>query len=214
MMGRVFNAMACMLLVFAGAAAVNAQQFTGGVRGAVSDANGVIPGVTVTLTNEATGVSSDTNTNASGDYVFPQVPVGTYRMEFDLAGFKKNLQRGVNVDVNQVVSGFGTAPLPPPAKDDMAAIGRTNDAILYGGRATVFVDADDAQLAGEQVGAPGLCGQRGRPAQPLRGVRYQPGERLGGRAHRERLQLQRGGRSAGRERPVGVPDRPVVLDQQ
>ena len=45
MMGRVFNAMACMLLVVAGAAAVNAQQFTGGVRGAVRDPNGVIPGV-------------------------------------------------------------------------------------------------------------------------------------------------------------------------
>src|SRR5258706_8931657 len=43
-------------------------------------------------------------------------------------------------DLNQVKSGIGLAPLPPPAADDMAAIGRTNDAILYGGRATVFVD--------------------------------------------------------------------------
>jgi methenyltetrahydromethanopterin cyclohydrolase len=50
-------------------------------------------------------------------------------------------------DLNQVRSGVASAPLPPPAADDMAAIGRTNDAILYGGRATLFVDADDAQLA-------------------------------------------------------------------
>jgi methenyltetrahydromethanopterin cyclohydrolase len=50
-------------------------------------------------------------------------------------------------DLKQVRSGMGVAPLPPPAADDMAAIGRTNDAILYGGRATLFVDADDAQLA-------------------------------------------------------------------
>ena len=46
----------CCLLVMAGAASAGAQQFTGGVRGAVRDANGVIPGVAVTLTNEATNI--------------------------------------------------------------------------------------------------------------------------------------------------------------
>ncbi|HEX4589914.1 MAG TPA: methenyltetrahydromethanopterin cyclohydrolase [Gemmataceae bacterium] len=58
-------------------------------------------------------------------------------------------------DVNQVVSGFGTAPLPPPAKDDLAAIGRTNDAILYGGRVHLWLRCDDDQLAavGPQVPA-------------------------------------------------------------
>jgi methenyltetrahydromethanopterin cyclohydrolase len=50
-------------------------------------------------------------------------------------------------DVTQIVSGFGTAPLPPPAKDDLIAIGRTNDAILYGGRVHLWVRADDEQLA-------------------------------------------------------------------
>jgi len=50
-------------------------------------------------------------------------------------------------DLNQVVSGFGSAPLPPVAKDELRAIGRTNDAILYGGRVTVWVNADDDQLA-------------------------------------------------------------------
>jgi methenyltetrahydromethanopterin cyclohydrolase len=58
-------------------------------------------------------------------------------------------------DVTQVVSGFGTAPLPPPAKDDLAAIGRTNDAILYGGRVHLWVRSNDDQLAtvGPQVPA-------------------------------------------------------------
>ncbi len=50
-------------------------------------------------------------------------------------------------DVTQVVSGFGTAPLPPVAKDELAAVGRTNDAILYAGRVTLWVDADDAVIA-------------------------------------------------------------------
>jgi len=46
-------------------------------------------------------------------------------------------------DVNTVVSGFGVAPLPPIAKEELAAIGRTNDAILYGGRVTLWVNCDD-----------------------------------------------------------------------
>lgn len=50
-------------------------------------------------------------------------------------------------DLKQVVSGFGAAPLPPPAADEMQAIGRTNDAILYGGRVNIWVRGDDDQLA-------------------------------------------------------------------
>jgi methenyltetrahydromethanopterin cyclohydrolase len=50
-------------------------------------------------------------------------------------------------DLAQVVAGYGAAPLPPVAADEMQAIGRTNDAILYGGQAVVWVRADDEQLA-------------------------------------------------------------------
>jgi methenyltetrahydromethanopterin cyclohydrolase len=53
-------------------------------------------------------------------------------------------------DLSQVVSGMGTAPLPPVGRDDLHAIGRTNDAILYGGRAILWVQADDDEL--RQVG--------------------------------------------------------------
>jgi methenyltetrahydromethanopterin cyclohydrolase len=50
-------------------------------------------------------------------------------------------------DLNQVVAGFGAAPLPPVARDELSAIGRTNDAILYGGRVALWVQAEDDQLA-------------------------------------------------------------------
>jgi methenyltetrahydromethanopterin cyclohydrolase len=49
-------------------------------------------------------------------------------------------------DVTQVVAGYGVAPLPPVATDMIHAIGRTNDAILYGGRVTLWVRADDELL--------------------------------------------------------------------
>ncbi len=50
-------------------------------------------------------------------------------------------------DLTRVVRGSGTAPLPPIPADDLAAIGRTNDAILYGGAVTIDVTGDDASLA-------------------------------------------------------------------
>ncbi|WP_435016491.1 methenyltetrahydromethanopterin cyclohydrolase [Tundrisphaera sp. TA3] len=53
---------------------------------------------------------------------------------------------GLGFDLSRIVSGHGVAPLPPVAKDDMAAIGRTNDAILYGARVVLFVTGDDDSL--------------------------------------------------------------------
>jgi methenyltetrahydromethanopterin cyclohydrolase len=50
-------------------------------------------------------------------------------------------------DLGQVVSGYGVAPLPPVASDFLGAIGRTNDAILYGGQVVLWVQADDELLA-------------------------------------------------------------------
>ena len=50
-------------------------------------------------------------------------------------------------DVRRVVNASGTAPLPPPAKNDLRAIGRTNDCVLYGGQARFVVNAGDTELA-------------------------------------------------------------------
>ena len=54
----------------------------------------------------------------------------------------------IDFDVRRVVSGYGTCPLPPVAKGDPEAIGRTNDAVLYGGRVELTVDASDEELEG------------------------------------------------------------------
>lgn len=60
---------------------------------------------------------------------------------------------GLGFDLSRVVSGIGVAPLPPVAADDLAAIGRTNDAILYGAEVVLYVTGDDDTLAevGPQV---------------------------------------------------------------
>lgn len=53
----------------------------------------------------------------------------------------------IGFDLQQIVSGFGAAPLPPIASDDLAGIGRTNDAILYGSAVTIWLSGDDEQIA-------------------------------------------------------------------
>jgi methenyltetrahydromethanopterin cyclohydrolase len=53
----------------------------------------------------------------------------------------------IGFDVTRVTSAIGTAPLPPVAKSDVRAIGRTNDCILYGGQARYVVRAQDVELA-------------------------------------------------------------------
>lgn len=49
-------------------------------------------------------------------------------------------------DLSTVRSGFGSAPLPPVAGDDLQGIGWTNDAVLYGAEVTIWTVADDAVL--------------------------------------------------------------------
>jgi methenyltetrahydromethanopterin cyclohydrolase len=53
---------------------------------------------------------------------------------------------GLGFDLRRVASGVGVAPVPPVAKNDLAAIGCTNDAILYGGEVTLWVRGDDASI--------------------------------------------------------------------
>lgn len=52
----------------------------------------------------------------------------------------------VGFDIRTVLGGFGACPLAPVAGDDLTAIGRTNDAVLYGGRAWYTVRTDDALI--------------------------------------------------------------------
>ncbi len=103
---RIATVVVSVFVLIAGLATAAFSQSTGGrIIGRVSDPSGaVLANVKVTLVNEATGVVRDTQTNDSGDYTFIEVPVGTYRLAFDLSGFKKNVRNGVKLDLNQVIT--------------------------------------------------------------------------------------------------------------
>ncbi|MER2266056.1 methenyltetrahydromethanopterin cyclohydrolase [Methylobacterium oxalidis] len=59
----------------------------------------------------------------------------------------------VGFDLHKIVDGIGSAPLSPQHPDFIRAMGRTNDAIIYGGRVQLFVEADeaDARQLAEQL---------------------------------------------------------------
>ena len=82
---------------------LHAQSSQGGLRGIVKDAQGVIPGVTVTMINDANGVSRDTVTNGVGEYSFPAIEPGTYTVKATVQGYKTFERKGVPVSVQQFV---------------------------------------------------------------------------------------------------------------
>ena len=70
----------------------------------------------------------------------------------------------IGFDVKRIHSATGTAPLAPVAKDDLTGIGRTNDAILYGGRVTLYVRGDDQSIAEMGPRVPAMASMaHGRP---------------------------------------------------
>src|SRR5690349_4850946 len=59
------------------------------ISGTVADASqAIIPGVKVTLKNVATNITSTTESNSSGIYVFPSLTPGTYELNFEKQGFR------------------------------------------------------------------------------------------------------------------------------
>ena len=76
-------------------------QATAQISGRVQDATAaVLPGVEITATNTATGIARTTVTNEGGAYVLPNLPIGTYRLEAALPGFRTYAQSGIVLEVN------------------------------------------------------------------------------------------------------------------
>ena len=86
-------------------ALATAQTTLGRVAGTVLDpSGGVLPGATITLTNAATGQVLTTVTGEAGAFLFPQVPVGTYKIKVELEGFKAAEYTDATVAVGQEYS--------------------------------------------------------------------------------------------------------------
>jgi hypothetical protein len=90
------------LLVVFGAVSASAQAITGTILGTVADSSGaVLPGVTINATNTGTNQLRTTITNESGGYSLPSLQIGSYRVEAELAGFKKEIRSGITLQLDQ-----------------------------------------------------------------------------------------------------------------
>ena len=96
----VFTVGLCLAVPFGGA------QSTGGrIRGTVTDPSGsAVPAANVTLINEATHATREVQSGANGEYIFIEVPVGSYEIDLTIQGFKKYVHKGVALDLNQVLT--------------------------------------------------------------------------------------------------------------
>jgi outer membrane receptor protein involved in Fe transport len=99
--------MATLLLcsLLAGVPAAFAQQGTAEIRGQVKDAqDAVLPGVTVTVRNQETGMFRQGTTTADGTYFLSGVMPGVYELTAELAGFKKYARPNVRLEVGRTAS--------------------------------------------------------------------------------------------------------------
>jgi len=91
-------------VVLATAVPLLAQTYHGGLRGAVRESGAVVPGVTITMTNEANGTTRSTVTNKDGEYAFLQIEPGTYTVKISMQGFKTIENKGVHVGTQQFLT--------------------------------------------------------------------------------------------------------------
>jgi hypothetical protein len=89
-----------VLIVFLTTAAASAQSATAELNGRVTDESGaVLPGVTVTATQTATGLVRTAVTDDTGAWLISNLPTGPYRLEVALQGFKTYVQTGIVLQV-------------------------------------------------------------------------------------------------------------------
>lgn len=78
------------------------QADRGSISGTITDTSGaVVPGVTLTLQNQATNLTYSTNASGTGTYSFLNLPVGTYDLAAVAKGFQRSEAKGIQVQVNQ-----------------------------------------------------------------------------------------------------------------
>src|SRR5919198_2182643 len=100
-----FSLIAFVFILSLAATPVEAQETRGSILGRITDPNGaLVPGATVTVTNEATNTAVTTRSNEDGNYNVPFLLPGRYTVVVEVTGFKKALQNGVVVQVQDRIT--------------------------------------------------------------------------------------------------------------
>ncbi len=95
----------CVLGVIFAALTATAQQITGNIRGTVTDSSGAfVQSAVVTVRQLETRLTRTAATDANGNYLFVELPIGHYRLEVAAKGFQKYSQEGISLDVNETAT--------------------------------------------------------------------------------------------------------------
>src|SRR5436309_4294127 len=104
-MGRIARWLLSGLVIAALSCSAVWAQATAQISGTVKDQSGaVLPGVEITATQTGTGISRTAVTNETGSFVLPSLPLGPYRVEAALPGFRTFVQTGVVLQVGSSVT--------------------------------------------------------------------------------------------------------------
>src|ERR1044071_9504026 len=126
--------------MFISSAAV-AQESTAELRGRVLDTQGgALPGVTITITNQATGVYRSMVSNQDGTYFATALAPGIYSIAAELSGFKKYMRNDVRLDLGHKNT------LPPPLDLQLEVGGLTENVEVTA--ETPLVDTTSKQIGG------------------------------------------------------------------
>jgi hypothetical protein len=96
--GKFFVITLVLLVAATGILGQTTARFSGTVK---DQSGGTVAGATVTLTNQATNVNQTTKTDGDGNYLFPRVQAGVYRLTVEHGGFKKVVQDDITLELNQ-----------------------------------------------------------------------------------------------------------------
>jgi hypothetical protein len=102
---RIVSFSELLLILFLFTPILSAQDIAGSLRGTVLDASGAtVANARVTAIDAETSLTRSTTSDAKGNYVLVALPVGHYWLEAEAAGFKKYVQEGISLDVNQAAT--------------------------------------------------------------------------------------------------------------
>ena len=92
------------MLLLAVTGVLHGQAVTGSLLGTITDSSGgAVPSAKVTITETKTGIGRNTEANDSGNYSFPSLEPGTYRVAAERTGFRVTVREAVDLLVNTTV---------------------------------------------------------------------------------------------------------------
>jgi Carboxypeptidase regulatory-like domain len=115
----------CSMLI---TGAIALAQTTATIVGTVTDSSGaVVPGVSITVKSEGTGLTRKTLASQSGNFAVPLLPVGVYSITAEVPGFKRKTVTGIVLEVNQ-----------EPRVDVVLEVGAVTDSVTVTGEASLL----------------------------------------------------------------------------